>query len=168
MCMLWTDKAWSSLNLDLMLFGNYVVIVIMLKSIYVYIYACMSLSDRVVKNHDCLMLMFICINIYMYVISWPDHNCFMLMFIYMYVSMSLFDRVFRDHSCGGMIAYTSKWHEEVIGLMRNQVGRVASTNLWGQYHVDMNWYYVFILCPCLCYGHAIICVYTMSMFILLL
>ena len=35
-----------SLNLDLMLFGNYFVIMIMLKFIYVYMYVCMSLSDR--------------------------------------------------------------------------------------------------------------------------
>ena len=33
--------------------------------------------------------------------------------------------VFKDHSCGGMIAYASEWHEDILGLMRNQVGSVA-------------------------------------------
>ena len=67
LCMLWTDK-WISLNLDLLLFGNYVMIMIMLISIYVYMYVCISLFDRVVRNHDCLMLIFICIYVCMYVI----------------------------------------------------------------------------------------------------
>jgi len=59
-CMLCMDKG-NSLNLDLMLFKNYVVNMIMLMSIYVYMSLCMSFSNRVVKNHDGLMLMFICI-----------------------------------------------------------------------------------------------------------
>jgi len=33
-------------------------------------------------------------------------------------------------------------------------GRVIMTNIWGQYHVIMSWYYVIILCPC--YGQAIL------------
>ena len=37
----------SSLNLDLMLSGNYVMIMIMLVSIYVYMNICMSSSDKV-------------------------------------------------------------------------------------------------------------------------
>ena len=36
----------SSLNLDLMLSGNYVMTLIMLMFIYVYMYVCVSLSDR--------------------------------------------------------------------------------------------------------------------------
>lgn len=66
LCMLLMDKG-SSINLDLMLLSNYVVIMIIMMSIYVYMYACMSLSDRVVK----------------------DHNFFMLVFLYKYVSMYL-------------------------------------------------------------------------------
>ena len=61
--MLCMDKG-CSLNLDLMISGNYVVIMIMLISLYVYMYVCMSLSDRVIRDHNCFMLMFI----YMYVI----------------------------------------------------------------------------------------------------
>ena len=57
----------------------------------------------------------------------------MLMFMYMYlcifVSMSLYDKVVRDHSCGEMIAYAVEWYEEVPGLTRNQLGRVALINL---------------------------------------
>jgi len=34
-----------------MVFGNYLVIKIMLMSIYVYIYVCISLSNMVVKDH---------------------------------------------------------------------------------------------------------------------
>ena len=59
----------SSLNLGLMLFGNYVVIMIVLMSIYIYMYVCMYVvSDKGIMDHD----------------------FFMLMFIYMYVSMHLF------------------------------------------------------------------------------
>jgi len=65
--MLCIDKG-SYLNLDLMLFGDYVVIMIMLMSIYVYMYVCISLSDRVIMNHDGFMLMFICIHVCIYVI----------------------------------------------------------------------------------------------------
>ena len=47
----------------------------------------------------------------------------MLMIIYLciYVSMSLPDRVVRDRLCGGMISYAGEWHEEIPGLMGNQV-----------------------------------------------
>lgn len=65
--MLCIDKG-SFLNLDLMIYGNYVVIMIMLMPIYVYMYICMPLFDRVVMDHDCLMLMFICICVCMYVV----------------------------------------------------------------------------------------------------
>ena len=82
---------WHSLNLYLMISGSHVVIRIMLMSIYVNMYLCMSLYDMVIEDHDCLMLMFIC----------------------MYVCMSLSDRVVRDRSCGGMISYGSEWHEGV-------------------------------------------------------
>ena len=64
------------------------------------------------------------------------------MFTYMYVcihvSMSLSNKVARDNSCGGMIAYVGEWHDEVLGLMGNPVGRVVFTNLQGQYHVVMS------------------------------
>jgi len=59
-------------------------------------YACMMLFDRVIRDHDFFMLMFICVNLY--------------------VCMSLFDKVVKDHSCVGMIVYTGEWHEEVPGL----------------------------------------------------
>ena len=42
-----------------------------------------------------------------------------------------------DHSCGGMIAYAGEKHEEVPGLMRNQLGRIVMKNIRGQCHVDM-------------------------------
>ena len=50
-------------------------------------------------------------------------------YICIYVSMSLHDRVFKDHSCGGMISYVGEWHEEALGIMTNQVGRVTPTDL---------------------------------------
>ena len=59
----------SSLNLDLMVSGNYVMIMIMLMFIDVCKYICMYVMyDRVVMDHGCLMLMFICIYMCMYVI----------------------------------------------------------------------------------------------------
>ena len=73
LCMLCTDKG-SSLNIELMIYGNYVVIMIILTSIYVYMYVCMPLSDRVVKDHDCLMLMFVCIYVCMYVCSFMTRS----------------------------------------------------------------------------------------------
>ena len=78
----------------------------MLMFICIYVYVCISLSDRI---------MIVYVNIYIYV-------C-------IYISMSLYDRVIKDHSCGRMIAYEGEWHEEVPGLTRNQLGRVALTNL---------------------------------------
>ena len=56
--MLCMDKG-HSLNLDLMISGNYVVIMIMLMSLYVYRYICMLLSNKVIRDHDFFMLMFI-------------------------------------------------------------------------------------------------------------
>lgn len=47
----------------------------------------------------------------------------------MYVSMLLSDRVFSDHSYVGIIAYAGERHEEVLGPMRNQLGRVVTTNI---------------------------------------
>lgn len=55
----------SSLNFDLMMSGNYVVIMIMLMSIYIYVYVCISLSHRVIRDHDYFMLMIL--YVYMYV-----------------------------------------------------------------------------------------------------
>ena len=45
------DKG-SSLNLDLMIYGSYVVIMIMFMYIHVYMYVCMSLFDWVFMDHD--------------------------------------------------------------------------------------------------------------------
>ena len=50
-------------------------------------------------------------------------------YVCIYVSMSLYVRVFQDNSCGELISYAGEWHEEVLGLMRNQVRRVTLTNL---------------------------------------
>lgn len=59
--MVWADKG-SSLNLDFMLFGIYVVIMIMLMFIYVDMCVWMYVMfDGVIMDHDCLMLMFVCI-----------------------------------------------------------------------------------------------------------
>ena len=109
-CKLCIDKG-VSLNLDLMVHGNYVVFMIMLMSIYVYMYACMYvISDRVIIDHDCFMLMFICLYVCMYVIVSQDHDCLMLIFIciYMYVYLLLSDRVVRNHSYGGIITYAGE------------------------------------------------------------
>jgi len=57
-------------------------------------YVYMFISDKVIGDHDCFMLMFICI-----------HVC-----------MSLSNRVTEDPSCGEMIAYEGEWHEGVHGL----------------------------------------------------
>ena len=52
LCMVCTDKG-ISLNLDLMVSGTYVLTMIMLTSIYVYMYVCMYvMSDRVIMDHD--------------------------------------------------------------------------------------------------------------------
>lgn len=144
LCMMCTDKG-SSPNLDIILSCNYVMIMIMLISIYVCMYV---VSHRVIMDHGHLMLMFICIYVCMYFIVWQDHDCFMLMFIYIYlsihVSMSLSKRVVIYHSCGAMIAYVGAWHDEVHCLMRNQVGRLAwkiskvnTTSIW----IDIMWLY---------------------------
>ena len=47
----------------------------------------------------------------------------------MYLCMSLSNMVIRDHPCGGMIPYAGEWHEEALGIMRNQIERVAITDL---------------------------------------
>ena len=123
--------------------------------IYVYMYVCMHVCHVWQGCHGSWLFN---VNVYTYVCvyvchctigSWLFYDNF-----YIYVSMSLIDRIVRDHSCGGMIAYVGKWHEEFPCLTRNQLGRVVMTNIWGQYHVDMNWYYMIILCLCLCYGKA--------------
>lgn len=62
----------------------------------------------------------------------------MSMFVCIHAYMSLSAKVVRDHSCGGMIAYAGEWHDEVPGLMGNQVGRVVMKNIQGRSHVDMN------------------------------
>ena len=84
-----------SLNLDLMISGNYVVNMIMLMSIYVYMYVCMSCMTGL------SWIMIVYANVYIY--------------IYVYVSMSLSDSVTRDHSCREMISCVGEWHEEVLG-----------------------------------------------------
>ena len=52
--------------------------------------------------------------------------------------MCVCERVVRDHSCGGMIYYASEGHERGSWSYGDQVGRVGSTNLLGQYHVVMS------------------------------
>jgi len=37
--------------------------------------------------------------------------------------------VLKDHSCGGMITYAGEKHEEFLGLTRNQLGRIVTTNI---------------------------------------
>lgn len=71
------------------------------------------------------------------------------MYVWIHVSKSLFDRVVKDHSCGGMISYASEWNKEVLGLVRNQVGRVVMTIIRVRYHVDMNLYCIILLLLCL-------------------
>ena len=65
LCTLCTYKG-SSLNLELMLSGNYDVIVIIFLFICVYMYVCMYfVSDRVVMDLGCLIL-----NVYMYICAY--------------------------------------------------------------------------------------------------
>jgi len=83
--MLCTNKG-SSFNLDLMISGNYVMIMVMLMiaCIYMYAFCCLTgssgimivfanvyiymlLSDMVINDHDCFMRLFICIYVCMYV-----------------------------------------------------------------------------------------------------
>jgi len=45
--MICTNK-WGSLNLELMIYGNYVMIMI-----YVYMYAHIPLFERIVRDHAC-------------------------------------------------------------------------------------------------------------------
>lgn len=59
-------------------------------------------------------------------------------YIYTYVCMLLSDRVVRNHSCGEMIAYAGEWHDEVPGLIGNQVGKVVIRNIRGYYQLDMD------------------------------
>jgi len=51
--------------------------------------------------------------------------------------MLLSDKVVRDYFCGQMIAYAGEQDEEVLRLMRNQLGRIVTTDIRGHYHVDM-------------------------------
>lgn len=90
LCMHCMNKG-SSLNLDLMISSNYIVIMITLMSICVY--QCMYvMSNKVIMDHDYFMLMFYAC---MYIVDRLDHYYFMLMFIcmYVYVCISLSDRV---------------------------------------------------------------------------
>ena len=51
------------------------------------------------------------------------------LYVYMYVCMFPYNKVVRNNSCGVMIANAREQHEEVPGLMRNQLGRVVTTNI---------------------------------------
>ena len=73
----------------------------------------MSLSDRIIRNHDCLMLIFICIYACMYVVSNEIiivlcQCLYICIYVCMYVCMLLLERVIRNHSYGGMIAYAGE------------------------------------------------------------
>ena len=52
--------------------------------------------------------------------------------------MSLSEKIAKDHAFGVTISYVGEWHEELLGFVRNQVGRITLRDLQGQYHVDMN------------------------------
>ena len=65
LCMVRTDKG-SSINLDLMLYGNYVMIMTMLKFLYVCMYVCMYVV--VCQDDDCFIL-----NVYVYVSMYICH-----------------------------------------------------------------------------------------------
>jgi len=53
------------------------------------------------------MLMFLCMYVYV-CISLSDRIMIFYANVYVYVSMSLSNRVVRDRSCGGMISYASE------------------------------------------------------------
>lgn len=83
LCMLWMDKG-SYLNLDLMIFGNYVVIMFILMFIYIHVYMYVS----------------------MHVIFWWDHDCFMLIFICIYHHKSF---LWRNDSLCGWLTWSDSW-----------------------------------------------------------
>jgi len=118
LCMCCTHKG-SSLNLDLMISGNYIMIMIMLMFIYACMYVCMYVVfDRANMDNDFFyangyMRICICVCCYLTGSSGIMNVLCWCLYVYMYVCMSLFDRVTRDHSRGGMIAYVGEWHEKV-------------------------------------------------------
>ena len=101
LCMVCMHKG-SSLNLDFMIFGNYVVIIFILTFIYICIY---------IYIYIYMDVLYVC----MYVVVWQDHDCFMFIFIciYMYVCIMLFEKVIKNSSCGWMITYVGEWHEKI-------------------------------------------------------
>lgn len=49
--------------------------------------------------------------------------------------MSFSDKIAKDHAFGGTISYAGEWHEEVLGFVRNQVGRIT----WKIHEVNIAW-----------------------------
>ena len=49
--------------------------------------------------------------------------------------MSFSDKISKDHAFGGTISYAGEWHEEVLGFVRNQVGRIT----WKIHEVNIAW-----------------------------
>ena len=59
--------------------------------------------------------------------------------------MSLSNMVIMNRPCGGMISYIGEWHEEILVLMRNQLGRVVMTNICGAMYMLDKWLCVHII-----------------------
>ena len=137
LCTLCTYKG-SSLNLELMLSGNYDVIVIIFLFICVYMYVCMYfVSDRVVMDLGCLIL-----NVYMYICAYvcrclKGRWFFSSVNDYVYVSMCL------CHCLTGLlgIILVEEWLlMQENGMkrflaMRNQVAEYP----WQIYEVNIMW-----------------------------
>lgn len=125
---------------------------------YVCMYVCISLSDKVAMDRDCLMLILICIYVCVYVcISLPDMIMIVLCWcLFVYICMYAYHCLIGS----SRIILVEEWLlMQVNGMKRFLVheessGKSSLTYLWGQYHVDMNWYYVITLCICLCFGQA--------------
>ena len=90
-----------------MLYGNYVVIMIMFMSIYVDMYVCRCLTGSwLLYANDYI---YVC----MYEVAWQGHQRSLLFYVdvYIYVPMLLSNRIIKNYSRGGMIAYACEWYE---------------------------------------------------------
>ena len=72
------------------------------------------------------------------------------LYVCMHVHILLSDRVVRDHDYGGMIAYAGEWHEEVLGYEESS-GKSSPKRSMRLVSCGYN---------------LILCVYTVSMFML--
>ena len=62
--------------------------------------------------------------------------------------MSFSDKIAKDHAFGGTISYAGEWHEELLGFVRNQVGRITSkiheVNIAWMRFYNLFFYYAYV------------------------